>query len=77
MREERDEIRIRLYQNCLTQAWLINRLEERGIYTDKAELSSALAGTRKGAKVDKILSTAFEILKEYEDKMNNCNEALD
>lgn len=70
MRQERDEIRIRLYRNSLTQTWLINRLEEKGVSTDKAELSSALAGSRKGAKVDKILATSSEILKEYEDKMN-------
>lgn len=70
MRQERDEIRIILYRNSLTQTWLINRLEEKGILTDKAELSSALAGSRKGAKVDKILTASAEILKEYEDKMN-------
>lgn len=70
MRQERDEIRIILYRNSLTQTWLINRLEEKGVLTDKAELSSALAGSRKGAKVDKILTTSAEILKEYEDKMN-------
>lgn len=72
MRQVRDNIRIKLYQNCLTQTWLIERLGEKGILTDKTELSSALAGSRKGAKIDKILTTSSAILKDYEDKMNGC-----
>ena len=67
--KERDKIRVALLTNSLSQVWLINRLEERGISTDKAELSSALSGTRKGAKIDNIIKTSREILDEYESKM--------
>lgn len=31
VREERDRIRLMLYRNTLTNAWLVNRLEERGV----------------------------------------------
>lgn len=67
--KERDKIRVSLFENSLSQVWLINRLEERGVITDKTELSSALSGTRRGAKVDKIIKTSTEILAEYESKM--------
>ena len=69
MREERDEIRLMLYRNTLTNSWLINRLAERGVETEKTELSSALRGVRKGAKVEKIIKESLEILKFYESKM--------
>lgn len=67
--KERDKIRVSLFENSLSQVWLINRLEERGVITDKTELSSALSGTRHGAKVDRIIKTSTEILAEYESKM--------
>lgn len=67
--KERDKIRVALLENSLSQVWLINRLEEHGVQTDKAELSSALSGTRHGAKIDKIIKTSIEILDEYESKM--------
>lgn len=69
MVQERDRIRVILLENSLSQVWLINRLEEQGITTDKAELSSALSGSRKGAKVAKIISASTEILNEYVAKM--------
>lgn len=64
--EMRDNIRSRLYRNTLTQRWLINRLTERGVPTDQAELSSILAGARKGPKPLKILNSCVEILDDYE-----------
>lgn len=67
--QERDRIRVALFENSLSQVWLINRLEEHGITTDKTELSSALSGTRRGAKIDKIIKTSTEILNDYEAKM--------
>lgn len=67
--KERDKIRVALFENSLSQVWLINRLEERGVITDKTELSSALSGTRHGEKVDKIIATSADILEEYESKM--------
>ena len=69
MREERDRIRLMLYRNTLTNAWLVNRLEERGIITEKSEMSSVLRGVRKGAKAESIINTSLEILEEYEAKM--------
>ena len=64
---ERDAIRDRLKHNKLTCVWLIQQLRERGIITEKTELSSVLAGTRNGAKVDAIIKTAQYILDEYEE----------
>lgn len=69
MKSERDMIRFMLLRNNLTQTWLINRLEMAGISTDKTEMSSALGGRRKGAKVEKIIQKSLEILREYEEKM--------
>lgn len=72
MREERDRIRLMLYRNTLTNAWLVNRLEERGVITEKTEMSSVLRGVRKGAKVETIIKTSLEILDDYESKMGVC-----
>lgn len=72
MREERDRIRLMLYRNTLTNAWLVNRLEERGVITDKTEMSSVLRGVRKGAKAETIIKTSLEILDDYESKMGVC-----
>jgi hypothetical protein len=69
LKSERDMIRFMLLRNSLTQTWLINRLEMAGISTDKTEMSSALSGRRKGAKVEKIIQKSLEILREYEEKM--------
>lgn len=72
MREERDRIRLMLYRNTLTNAWLVNRLEERGVITEKTEMSSVLRGVRKGAKTETIIKTSLEILDDYESKMGVC-----
>lgn len=72
MREERDRIRLMLYRNTLTNAWLVNRLEERGVITEKTEMSSVLRGVRKGAKAESIIETSLEILDDYESKMGVC-----
>lgn len=72
MREERDRIRLMLYRNILTNAWLVNRLEERGVITEKTEMSSVLRGVRKGAKAETIIKTSLEILDDYESKMGVC-----
>ena len=69
MRNERDRIRLMLYRNTLTNAWLVNRLEERGIVTEKTEMSSVLRGVRKGTKAENMIRTSLEILDEYESKM--------
>lgn len=64
--EERNSIRVRLKQHNLTFTWLINQLSMRGIVTDKTEMSSVVAGTRKGDKADTIIQTSIEILDDYE-----------
>jgi hypothetical protein len=69
LREERDRIRLMLYRNTLTNAWLVNRLEEKGINTEKTEMSSVLRGVRKGAKAESIIKSSIDILSEYEEKM--------
>ena len=69
MKEERDKIRLMLYRNTLTSAWLVNRLEERGVITEKTEMSSVLRGVRKGAKAETIIKISLEILETYEEKM--------
>lgn len=69
MREERDRIRLMLYRNTLTNAWLVNRLEEKGINTEKTEMSSVLRGVRKGAKAESIIKSSIDILSDYEEKM--------
>lgn len=69
MREEREKIRMMLFRNTLTNAWLINRLEERDIITEKSEMSSVLRGVRKGAKAEKIIKNSLDILDKYETMM--------
>lgn len=69
MRNERDQIREMLYRNTLTNSWLINRLEEKGIITDKTVMSSVLRGTRKGDKARSIIINSIQILEHYEQAM--------
>lgn len=69
MREERDRIRLMLYRNTLTNVWLVNRLEERGVITEKTEMSSVLRGVRRGAKAETIIKNSLDILSDYEEKM--------
>lgn len=69
MREERDKIRLMLDRNTLTNVWLINRLEERGVKTEKSELSSVLRGVRSGPKAEEIIKVSTVILTDYETKM--------
>lgn len=64
--EKRDEIRHRLRKYQLSQIWLINQLAQKGLYTDKTEMSSVLAGTRIGAKSEYILNMSIEILDLYQ-----------
>lgn len=70
LKELRESIKTRLVKNTLTQVWLINRLEDEGLSTDKTELSSVLAGTRHGAKAETILKFADSILSRYESHMS-------
>lgn len=66
MEEMRNDIRDRLKRYALSFTWLVNQLEKRGISTDKTEISSVFAGTRKGAKAESIVETSKDILSKYE-----------
>lgn len=55
-------IRTVLFDNRLPQKWLISKLEQNGISTDKTELSSVLAERRKGPKAKRILAVSWQIL---------------
>lgn len=57
--EELDAIRERIKKHRLSFVWLIFQLGQRGIATDKTEVSSIFAGTRKGAKADSIIQATI------------------
>lgn len=71
MKREREIIKEKLEELKLTQVWLIGELENREILTDKTELCSVLAGTRRGAKAENIINTSLDILKRYEEGFVN------
>ena len=64
--DELNNIRERIKNNRLSFVWLIYQLEQRGIVTDKTEVSSIFAGSRKGAKADNIIKLSSAILDEYD-----------
>lgn len=64
------DIRGRLVKHNLTFVWLINRLEMRGIKTDKSEMSSVISGARSGPKAEQIIQESEKILDEYEAFLN-------
>lgn len=68
MFEEGHKIRKALFDSDKTQVWLISKLAERGVKTDKTEMSSVLKGTRRGNKADLILTTSAEILNDYKNE---------
>ena len=63
---DRDRVRVCISNNRLSYSWILFQLHLKGIETDKTELSSVLAGTRKGAKAESIVATAIDILEYYE-----------
>lgn len=64
--EELYTIRERLKKHRLSFVWLIHQLRQKGIITDKTEVSSVFAGTRTGVKADAIVKTTKYILNDYE-----------
>ena len=72
MFKEGNNIKVGLAQIARTQVWLVGKLRERGTVTDKTELSSVLAGTRKGPKADTILQLSEEIIRE---QLHNADTA--
>lgn len=74
MREQRDQIRIGLLKNHLSQVWLIDQLSKRcGVDVDKSTLSAVLNGSRQGYKAQFIIDQSVKILTDYETKMNKAD----
>ncbi len=67
---KRDLIRRKLFENHLTQVWLVNQLELRGVNIDKTVLVGALNGSRKGPQVDTVIRVSLEVLEKYEKAMS-------
>lgn len=59
-------IRAKIERFQLTYVWLISRLSDEGLLTDKHELSATLSCSRIGPKADKILRLSLSILDTYE-----------
>lgn len=72
-KDERDNFAIQIKEmiSCfsLTYTWLIRRLSDEGLFTDKFEMSATLSGTRRGKKADEILYRSYGILEEYAELM--------
>lgn len=68
--ENREEIRISLAKNSLSNAWLLNRLAEKGVPTNGSTLSAAITGKRGGENADMLVNESLKIVREYEAKMN-------
>ena len=65
-RELTRKIKESVERHSLTYVWLVQRLSDAGLYTDKFELSAVLSCTRRGPKADEILRLSLEILNTYE-----------
>ena len=61
------QIKIRLLENRLTQAWLIFQLEQLDLSLDKSTLCDILSGRRKGQKANEVIEKAEFVLKKYEE----------
>lgn len=65
--DERQSLRVRLQDNHLSYAWLINMMSMQGFSVDKTTVSSAVNGTITGDRVSKIINLGHEILDRYEE----------
>lgn len=74
-KEDRDNVRIMLFKNNLSQTWLLSRLAEDGIVIGKSELSYALSGIRAGGKCEKIVQASLKILTDYENNYANARRS--
>jgi len=66
-----EQIKDKVSRSSLTYTWLIHRLSDEGLLTDKFEMSATLSGTRIGPKADEILCRSLDILNEYEEKIGS------
>ena len=69
-----EQIREKVADCSLTYTWLIRRLSDEGLSTDKFEMSATLSGVRTGCKADEILRRSLDILHEYQERMGFCRE---
>lgn len=56
------EIKLALAKQMKSQVWLISQMKMRMLITDASELSSVLSGARKGAKAERMIAMANDIL---------------
>lgn len=72
IKTQRDKILWLLQKNNLTQAWLMNRLEQtRGISVCKTVMSDILRGVRKSQTANDVITASLEILEDYEKWASN------
>lgn len=69
-----EQIREMVVDSSLTYTWLIRRLSDEGLITDKFEMSATLSCVRTGCKADEILRRSLDILREYQERMGSCRE---
>ena len=72
-RELTRKIKEKVEGSSLTYVWLVHRLSDASVYTDKFELSAILSCTRRGPKADEILRLSLEILETYESAFASVN----
>ena len=71
MKEERTQIKLFLWQNGLSNNWLICELKKREIDVDKSTFCEILNGRRNGEKAELVIQKSVEILKLYETNFAN------
>lgn len=66
MQEQRERVRVMLCRFHLSQSWLMNELEKKGVPVDKSSLSDILSGRRRsGNKTELVINSALAILEKY------------
>lgn len=60
------ELRMWLLNHNLTQTWLIRMLRLKGLDVDKSTMSSAIAGSITGERVNTIFKLCSAVIKAYE-----------
>ena len=66
MKNARETVLWKLQKNNLSQTWLVNRLEERGLPASKFNVSDILRGVRRSNPADEFIQKSLEIMDSYE-----------
>ena len=66
MKNARETVLWKLQKNNLSQTWLVNRLEERGLPASKFNVSDILRGVRRSSPADEFIQKSLEIMDSYE-----------